>query len=241
MKKKIHNITLVGTSHISKDSITLIKETVNEENPEVICLELDLNRFNNLLSERTTTFKEKLGLLRKVGVFGTLFYLISHYFQQKIAKKVKMKPGVDMLTGYNLAREKKVPISLIDLPIENTMKKISKIPFIKKIGLALKLLFSGFKKENKELLNFDFKKIPKDELISKIILLLKKEVPILYKILIQDRNHYMSRKLLELARNHEGNIIAVVGAAHVEGMEKILTKKLEEENNSENTKSFILQ
>lgn len=230
MIKKIDNIILVGTSHISKESIKRIDECYDKYNPEIVCLELDKNRLEGLLNpnNKKMSRKDKKNLRKQIGFFGYLFYLVSSKMQNSVAKKVGMKPGVDMLRGYNLAKEKNLKLALIDLPIIYTLKKVSKIR--NKLKLVLKLLFSGSKKDNKDLLNFDIKKIPKDELILRVIELIKKETPQLYQILIEDRNKYMVDKLLKIREEKQGPILAVVGAAHVEGMSKILNFKLNEFN-----------
>lgn len=228
MIKKIDNIILVGTSHISQESIKRIDECYDQYKPSVICLELDKNRLKGLLNpdKKKMSRKDKRNLRKQIGFFGYLFFLISSKMQNSVAKKVGMKPGVDMLKGYNLCKENNLSLALIDLPIIFTLKKINNMK--NKLKLILKLLFSGSKKRNKELLNFDIKKIPKDELILKVINLIKIETPDLYNILIEDRNKYMVDKLLKIREEKEGVILAVVGAAHVEGMAKTLNLKLAE-------------
>ncbi|HDT8039488.1 TPA: TraB/GumN family protein, partial [Enterococcus faecalis] len=39
-------IVLVGTSHISKESAELVKEVIEKENPDIVCLEWDKTRYN---------------------------------------------------------------------------------------------------------------------------------------------------------------------------------------------------
>ena len=43
-------IILVGTAHISKESITLVEDTIQNEAPDVIGVELDKERLGQLLS-----------------------------------------------------------------------------------------------------------------------------------------------------------------------------------------------
>jgi len=226
MIKKVDKYILIGTSHVSQESIDRIKKAFEENELDLVCLELDYNRLDSLLNNKEVTLKDHLKLLKRIGPAGYLFYIIAGTFQKKIGKKIGMKPGIDMLTGYNIAREKKIPVALIDLPIDETLKKISKISIGKKLSILTKFFTSGFKKDNKELLNFDIKTIPKEELIFKMLELLKKETPELYKILIEDRNEYMVNKLIKLREKHEKNILVIVGAGHVEGMEKLLKEKI---------------
>ena len=92
------------------------------------------------------------------------------------------------------------------------------------------LIFKSFKKEYRNKLNFDISKgVPDEKVINIAMNIFKKEVPELYQILIEDRNIYMSKRLLELRKKHSGNIIAVIGAGHVEGMYSIINKKINHE------------
>ena len=44
-------IILIGTAHISQDSVTLVTETIEREKPDCVCLELDENRFQSLVQK----------------------------------------------------------------------------------------------------------------------------------------------------------------------------------------------
>ena len=72
---------------------------------------------------------------------------------------------------------------------------------------------------------FDLTKVPEKELIKKMMGQMKKRYPNVYKTLVSDRNKYMVKKLVQVMRKNPGkNILAVVGAGHKEGMEKLLLK-----------------
>lgn len=43
-------ITLMGTAHVSKDSIALVKQAIDIVQPNTVCVELDNGRYNNLLN-----------------------------------------------------------------------------------------------------------------------------------------------------------------------------------------------
>lgn len=239
MIKIVDRIILVGTSHISKNSILEIKDVTKKYKPDVIGIELDTRRFKSLMSE--TKEEKKVSNYKKIkelGTFGFLFAQVAGFVQKKVGGKIDVEPGVDMKGAYEVAREHKIPTALIDLDIKITLNKLSKISFFKKIGLISSILFKSFKKEYKELLNFDLKNVPEDEVVIKMIEILKKETPVLYKVLIEDRNKYMVKRLMELRTNHSGYIVAVVGAGHVEGMSKLLKKELYKKSSSNISFSF---
>lgn len=229
MIKIVDRFILVGSSHVAKNSLAEIEEAIEKFMPEVVCLELDHVRFKKLMTsnvDKKPTSSDILKSIKEFGAFGFLFANIAGYVQGKIGKKLGVKPGVDMKTGYLKARELKIPVSLIDQNIKVTLKNLSKLSFFKKISLFGGMFFKGMKKENRELLNFDLKKVPSERVVSKMVDILKKESPLLYDILIEGRNRYMVKRLLKLRELHEGYILAIVGAGHVRGMVDLLDKEL---------------
>ncbi len=252
MIKKVGRIILVGTSHVGKDDIKKIEAIIEKEMPDVVGIELDSKRFKSLMDPnkdtQKMTYKQKLAAMKEFGTFGFMFAQLAGYVQKKIGKQMDINPGIDMKTAYLKARELNIPVSLIDQDIKITLKKMSKLSFFKKIGMVSSLFFKSFKKEYRELLNFDLKKVPQEKVIRQMIGILKKESPHLYNILIHQRNIYMSKRLLKLCENHNGQILAIVGAGHVEGMEEYLKKHIKKiesrpnnNNNNKNSISFSFQ
>lgn len=229
MIKIISNIILIGTSHVSKDSVKEINEVVEKYEPEVVGIELDINRLKSLLADNPDEKKKKnksLKMLKEIGISGYLFGIIAGFIQQKIGKQLGINPGADMKAAYNIAKDKKIITALIDINIKTTLKKMSKLKFTRKMSMFFSLFFKGFKKEYRNKINFDVKKgVPDEKVIQAAMDMMKKEVPDLYKILIEDRNKYMCDRLLDLKEKHEGYIVAVVGAGHLNGMVEYLNKK----------------
>lgn len=233
MIKKVSNIILLGTSHVAKQSSEEIKAAIEEYNPEVVAIELDMDRFHHLMSKKKPETKYSFKMVKEFGPGGFLFAVIASFIQKSAGKYLKIEPGIDMKTAYLTAREKKITTTLIDLNIKFTLKKISKLSFRRKLSMFFKMLFINFKKEYRQKLNFDLKKgVPDESLIFEVLKIIKKEIPDLYQILIEDRNIFMSKKLLTLKENHQGNILAVVGAGHLEGMKEYLEKELANKNYS---------
>jgi len=243
MIRKIDNIILLGTSHVAKQSVKEIKEIIELYNPSVVGIELDLNRLKSLLSEKKELKKKKNNkknkkvksikkrTIKEVGMSGYLFAIVAGYVQQKIGKSLGIEAGADMKEAYLVARDKKIPTALIDIDIKVTLRKLSRLGFFKKVNMFSSLFFKSFKKEYRNKLNFDIKSgVPDEKFIKTALGIFKKEVPLLYNILLEDRNVYMSNRLLDLRDKNEGYILAVVGAGHLEGMENYLVKKLKEKD-----------
>ena len=232
MIKVIGNIILLGTSHVSKQSTIQIKQTIDKYNPDVVGIELDYDRFKSLFSKSKHKKPLKFTrLVKEFGLSGAIFTLVAGHFQNKIGKKLRIEPGIDMKTAYLESRKKKIPTSLIDLNIKYTMRKISNINIFKKILLFFKLIFTSLNPKNTKKYQFDIKKgIPSENTLLQIFNFLKKEFPQIYNILIEDRNKFMVKKLISLRKRHNtGYILAVVGAGHLPGMYELLEKEIKED------------
>lgn len=225
----MNDINIVGVSHVSKESKELIKKEFANFLPDIVAVELDKRRYFGLKNDQKQ--KMSLGLIRTVGITGFLFALIGKLVQNKIGKIMKIVPGEEMLFGVNLAHNNKLKAALIDQDITITLKNINKIPLKEKMKIFFDVLKSPFSKQK---IKFDVSKIPKEELIKTIILQLDKNYPNLSKAILHDRNKYMAKKLFLIKnQNPQAKILAIVGAAHKEGMVKEL-KSLFESNISRN-------
>jgi pheromone shutdown protein TraB len=129
-----------------------------------------------------------------------------------------------MKTALKLAKDNSKKVALIDQNIEITLKRFSKSLSWKERWNFIVDLFNAFVLRKKDpLLNFDLSKVPEKKLIKMMIDKVKERYPNIHKVLIEERNYYMARKLKRLmASNPEDTILAVVGAGHEEDIIKIL-------------------
>jgi pheromone shutdown-related protein TraB len=220
------NVKIIGTSHIAKQSVNEIKKAIVEGKPDIVAVELDIQRATALLQKGKN--KISLEAIFKIGVKGYIFAKIGQIVQQKLGKMVGVTPGSDMKTALEMAKEEGMDVALIDQPIQITLKKFSKGLTWRERWRFFVDLLKGLvspKKQMKELglKNFDLRKVPEKEIITKMINQMKRRYPSVYKALVEDRNKYMVRKLVKLLRdNPKKKILCVVGAGHKEGMEKLL-------------------
>lgn len=222
------NIKIIGTSHISAQSINEIKKFIEEDKPDIVAVELDLQRAAALMQKQ----RRKAGIseLLETGIKGFIFVKIGQYIQEKMGRIVGVSPGSEMKAAIELANRKNIDVSFIDQPIRITLRNFSKELTWKEKGRFVTDIFKGFlfpKKQMKDLGmdKFDLRKVPEQKIIGKMIRHLKERYPSVYKTLIEDRNRYMVKKLVRLMKDNPGKkILAVVGAGHKEGMEKLLLK-----------------
>ena len=212
-----NNLTIIGTSHISIESVKEVNNFIKKNKPEIIALELDNKRYTALIEKRKNNLKDML----KVGLKGYLINLIGAYIEKKLGKLVGVRPGSEMITAIKLAKKHKLHIALIDQDIQITLKKLSKISFKEKIRIIKDILKGALFK--KEIIKIDLRKVPDQEFIEKIINIVKQRYPEIYNILIKERNEIMAKALYKIINlDKDKKILAVIGAGHEKEVIRII-------------------
>ena len=215
------NIKILGTSHISSSSIRSIRKAF-ESHTDLVCVELDPSRFAALVKKDK---RISLKNVKSFGVRGFIIGVIGHLVQQKLGKIVGIEPGADMLTAIQLSAKHKLKVYFIDRDIRITLRKITQIPFKEKFRFFMDIILSPFSKKK---VKIDISRVPSNKLIDKVMDLLKTRFPSLYNILVQERNQIMANRILTIAKKHpDSKMLVVVGAGHVDGINKILESKSE--------------
>ncbi len=222
--ERYKNLAVVGTSHISEESVEEVRETILAERPGIVALELDSLRFAALMSGRKK--KIRLSDIREIGLKGYLFNLIGAWIEKKLGEIVKVAPGSEMRAAALAAREVNARIALIDQDIKVTLKRLSKrITFKEKARFVFEL-GKGLV-VRRPAVRFDLRKVPSKRLIKKLLGMLKRHYPSFYKTLIEERNVYMAKRLYSLMQT-SNTIIAVVGAGHEDEIIALI-KRLEKD------------
>jgi len=221
----INMMEIIGTSHVSPKSVEKVKRTIENLKPSLVAVELDKLRYDSLLKKQTKT-RPSLSLIRQLGVSGFVFYLLGSFVENYIGKKTGVIPGDEMLAAIKEARKQGAKIALIDQPVILTLRNISSISFKEKLKIVFDMIFSLINPKHElrkvSLTMANIYDVPNEKDIVKIISIFEKRYPLFYKVLIDDRNRYMVRKLNILRESFEEPIVAVVGAGHVQGMKSLL-------------------
>jgi len=216
-------IILVPTSHIAKESIQRVKEAIDKEKPDLVAVEMDINRF---MAMRKGEASSNLEIIKTLGVTTFLVYFIFKSIQKWLGKKVNIFPGSEMMQAVKIAEKKGLKIAFIDRDIRETflrIKEISRREKLKLVWFVVKGLTLGFVLPGKKH-KIDLSKVPSKDLINQAMKLLRKEFPELYRALVEERDTYMSKMLMQLSKQFK-TIVAVVGAGHYDGLIKRLSMK----------------
>ncbi|MCL2765124.1 MAG: TraB/GumN family protein [Treponema sp.] len=220
-------LKLVGTAHVSRESIDEVRKIISEEKPDMVCVELDQGRYNSITQNDNW---EKLDL-SKVFKEGKGFLLIANLvlasFQRRLGNELGVKPGEEMKTAVETAREMGIPYSLCDREVHTTLRRAwARCGFWSKIKLLASLLASAFtteKLDEKEIENLK-NRSELDGMMNE----LASYLPAVKAVLIDERDFYLAAKIWSsIFKEQEGaakKIVAVVGAGHMQGMISHLEK-----------------
>ena len=218
------NLIIIGTSHISIESVKKVEKLILGRKPEIVALELDPSRYHALLSKAPHA-KPSLKDIREVGIKGSLFNLIGGYIEKKLGKLVNTPPGSEMKKAIESARAVKSDIVLIDQDIRVTLKKLSKsITWKEKWSFVADLIKFGIFKQKTTIKKLDLRKVPNKKIVNWLTKNLKERYPNIHKILITERDHVMAKNLVEIMKTNK-SIIAVVGLGHEEGTIKYIKQQ----------------
>jgi pheromone shutdown-related protein TraB len=215
-------LTIIGTSHIAKESLKEVRDAINTGKYDIIALELDQLRLRAMLSRKKQS--RSVRDVFKVGVKGYLFSLFGAWAERKLGSMVGMKPGAEMLTAYRLARKKKLKIALIDQRIDITLKRFSKaLTWKEKWNFVVDVVKGFFKRPQ---LEFDLRTVPSKQVITKLIRKVKKRYPNFYKVLVEDRNRVMAQNLSKIiTRYPDKRVLAIVGAGHEDDIMRMVEEE----------------
>jgi len=208
-------ITLIGTGHVFNLNQALL-DIFEEKQPELLCVELDKQRYNSLMLKQSDPEEYKKSE-RNVPI---LYKLLAR-FQEGMANEYGVTAGAEMLTTIDFAKNHQLPLAFIDMNAQHLFKKM-----LKKMTLRekFKLMFSGLGGlfVNKKHVEKELKKIDKD--FDKYIEKIGEKFPTIKRVLIDERDKFMVQNLTT-ANEQYGKIIAVVGDGHIPGLSKLLDKK----------------
>jgi len=218
---KYKNLTIIGTSHIAKQSLDDVEKAIEHGKPDIIALELDKRRLYSLFKKPG---KVRIYDIQRVGIKGFFFSLIGAWAEKKLGKMVGVAPGSEMKKAVRLAKKNKIKLALIDQDIEITLKRFSKsLTWKEKWNFLVDVIKAIFSR--KRVIEFDLTKVPSKKVIKKLVGQVKKRYPNIYNVLIEERNHVMADNLRKIMEMHpDSKILAIIGAGHEDDILKLIKR-----------------
>lgn len=216
-------LTIIGTAHVSQESVEEVKDAIYEQQPDVVAIELDKGRYTRLrnqmigIEEDDTISVSKIIKENKVSLF--LASTILGYFQSKIGEDLDVKPGSEMVGAIEAAEDLNIPIALIDRDINVTLQRaLNKMTFKEKFSFLWECLVS-FVKDDEDGEEIDIEELKNPENIDEIMEMFDEISPGAYEVLVKERDAYLAGNILSIPQER---VIAVVGAGHKLGINRHL-------------------
>ncbi len=211
-------IILVGTAHISQDSVDTVIRTIDEILPDTVCVELDTQRYHSLINKKGWESLNLKELIKKKQVPFLLTNLALSSYQKRMGLQTGVKPGAELAAAAQTAEERGMGVELVDRNIRTTLLRVwRKTGLWNKTKVMASLFGSLFEKQ--ELNEEELAKLRESDTLSGMLDEMGKLLPSVKQILVDERDTYMAYHI----RNAPGEkILAVVGAAHLPGITRLL-------------------
>ncbi len=215
------SIILIGTAHVSQESADLVRTVIEQEQPDCVCVELDSRRFEVLAQPKRWESLDLKEIIRKNQLSTLMVNLVLASYQKRLGDQLGVMPGTEMLEATKAAEQYRIPVELCDRDVRVTMRRAWRTtPFWRKSLLMSSLLFSVF--DTTQVSEQEIRDLKKQDALSDMMEELGKEVPTLKKVLIDERDLYLAKKI----RDAKGDrIVAVVGAGHMPGIQRTLKEQ----------------
>ena len=212
------NLRLLGTAHVSKTSVDLVREQIRDFKPDVIAVELCDSRLSALKRPEGIDNEDLLKIISD-GKAGMIFLQSALSVQQrKMGIDTGEKPGAELLAAINIAEDEKIPFELIDRNVVITLRRAwHSMGFFEKFRVFDALLSD----ENDD--DFDLEELLEDsDLLSNMMEDVYQVAPNAGKVLIDERDEFLSGRIQQI--RGKGKVLAVVGAGHLKGIQLNLKK-----------------
>ncbi|MGH0035602.1 MAG: TraB/GumN family protein [Myxococcota bacterium] len=216
-------VILVGTAHISRESVDLVRRVIEREQPDAVCVELDQGRYDALSQEKSWESLDLREVIRRRQLATLMANLVLASYQKRLGGMLGVAPGSELLEAVRTAEAHSIPVSLCDRDIRATLRRAwHALSWWRKAGLLSSLFASLF--ERPEISEADLAELKQQDVLSELMRELGEEMPELKRVLIDERDAYLSRRILDTDGR---KLVAVVGAGHVEGMRGALAEDRE--------------
>ncbi len=221
--KDNREIILVGTAHISQASKELVHETIENESPDTVCVELDEGRLKSIQDPDRWKNTDLKDVIKKKQLATLIANLVLGSYQKRMGAQTGVKPGSELKEAVDIANEKNIPIVLADRDIKITLKRTwACTPWYRKFNLLGGLFASIFDKT--EISEEELQKIKEKDALNSMMQEFGKSYPEVKQVLIDERDQFLASKI----KNAQGDkVVAVVGAGHMRGIASIIEEDKE--------------
>jgi len=213
---------IVGTAHVSADSVAEVERIIDQVQPDTVCVELCQARYKALTNDSSW---RDLDIFKVIKEGKTLFLLANialSAHQRRIGAQLGVKPGAELLAAVRKAEAVGAKVELVDRDIHATLKRTwANLGFGSKIKLLAGVLIGG---DGGEITEEAIEELKTQAGLSEMLSEFAEALPEVKTPLIDERDQYLMSGIEEASGP---SVVAVVGAAHVPGMKENFGKAID--------------
>ncbi|MDR1867158.1 MAG: TraB/GumN family protein [Treponema sp.] len=219
---KNREIVLIGTAHISRESIEEVQQTIQQYAASgsltMLCIELDSERLTAMTQKEHWEKLDIAKIFREGKGFLFIANLILASFQRRTGSNIGVQPGEEMKCALETAQSLSIPFSLCDRNVQITLRRAWIVcGFWNKCKLLASLIATAL--SNEKMNEEEIEKLKNTNELDSMMDSLATYLPPVKKTLIDERDYYLAANIWTAVPEEAGGTqIAVVGAGHIAGI-----------------------
>lgn len=209
---------IVGTAHISQESTDLVRQVIERERPDVVCVELDEQRYQTLANQRKWESLDLRQVIRQKQMMTLIINLMLSSYQKRLGQKLGVAPGTELLEATKVAQEMGIPVELVDRDVRITLRRAWNSMSLWEKSKLLSAGLAGMM-EGQEITEEQLAELRQTDVLTELMQELGRFMPKLKTVLIDERDTYITQKTLAAQGQ---KVVAVVGAGHMQGIRQSL-------------------
>ncbi|MEC7756855.1 MAG: TraB/GumN family protein [Candidatus Thermoplasmatota archaeon] len=206
------SLRILGTAHISSESVELVRNQIKEWKPELVAVELCPSRMAALIEPETLDSDDLLKIIKEGRSAMILLQSALAAQQRKMGLSSGEKPGAELLAAVNAAEDADIPVEMIDRDVVITLRRAwRKMGFFEKWRILNALLWE----EEED--SAPIEEVLRDsDLLSSMMEEAREVAPRAGEVLIDERDTFLAGRIQQI--RGKGKILAVIGAGHLSGV-----------------------
>ena len=212
-------VTLIGTAHVSQLSVEMVEEYISSGDYDCIAVELCPPRLENITNQNWWKNLDIYQVFKKKKAGLLLINLALTAYQKRLAQRIGVEAGKEMIRAVELANNKDLRLEVIDRNISTTLHRlITEVSFWQKLKIVGGMITGIFVGE--EISEEQIEDLKQGDMLHSVVSEFGEELPEIKRVLIDERDAYMVGRLEQISAspNSPRKILALVGAGHLLGM-----------------------
>ena len=212
-------ITLIGTAHVSQLSVEMVEEKIATGDYDCVAVELCAPRLENITNQAWWKNLDIYQIFKKKKAGLLLINLALTAYQKRLAERIGVEAGKEMVRAVELSRENHLRLEVIDRNISTTLHRlVTEVSFWQKMKIVGGLIAGVFVGE--EFSEEQIEDLKRGDMLHAVVSEFGEELPEIKRVLIDERDEYMVGRLNQISASHDApkKILALVGAGHLMGM-----------------------